>query len=206
MSGRRIIIADPTNLPVHTITNTMVDTEESTNSMLFSFATASNTLADTRFHDTNEKKSAPSNTTIHNSCIDIRSGKSTNFIDKITQNVLNNVHVDKAINIYNKVKSFDNTIDEALGTFSKKIKEKSVFGKTNKHYSFLRVPSFDNILLFIYKSGYCSYEDTEILLSVHPLYYHLYVSISRSTEIDFTTLFHSDPDWESQASIPFSKS
>ena len=116
------------------------------------------------------------------------------------------IQTNETINIYNKVKLFDNTIDKALGTFSKKIKEKSVLGKLNKHYSFLRVPSFDNILLFIYKLGYCSYEDTEILLSVHPLYYHLYVSISRSIEIDFTTLFHSDPDWESQASIPFSKS
>ena len=101
MSGRRTKIADPTNLQVPTITNTMVGTEESTNSMLFSSATASNTLADTRVHDTNEKHSAPSNTTIHNSCIDICSGTSTNFIDKITQNVTNNVHADKAINIYN---------------------------------------------------------------------------------------------------------
>ena len=61
-----------------------------------------------------------------------------------------------AINIYDKVTSFDNTIDEALGTLSKKYKAKSAFGKPNKQYSFLRVtvPCFDNVLLFIYKSGY----------------------------------------------------
>ena len=105
MTGRRTKIADHTNLLVSTIANTMVYTEEYTNSMLFSPATDSNTFADTRVHDINEKNSAPSNTTFRNSCIDICSGKSTTFIDKITQHITNDVHATEAINIYNKVKS-----------------------------------------------------------------------------------------------------
>ena len=55
MSGRCIKIADHTNLPISAIANTMVCTEEPTNSMLFSPTTAANTLADTRVHDTNER-------------------------------------------------------------------------------------------------------------------------------------------------------
>ena len=55
-----------------------------------------------------------------------------------------------ALDIYNQVKSFDSMVDKALGTFNKKKKQKSSFGKPNKHYSFLRVPNFENILLLRY--------------------------------------------------------
>jgi len=40
---------------------------------------------------------------------------------------------------------------------------------------------------------------------VHPLFSHLHTCIARSLDIDFTTLFAPDPEWESQKSIPFSK-
>ena len=85
------------------------------------------------------------------------------------------------------------------------MKTLSPFAKPSSSHSFVKEKSFDNILLLLFKSGYCTYHDIQNLCAVHPLYGHLYVTISRSISIDFTTLFSQDPDWESQIKIPFSK-
>ena len=112
----------------------------------------------------------------------------------------------KAINMYNDITSFDDTINKALGRLNKKnSKNFSKFGKPNKNYSFLREPTFDNIFLFLLKSEFCPMDDVQSLHSLHPLYDHMYISLSRSSSIDFTTLLHNDPEWESQKSIPFHK-
>ena len=114
--------------------------------------------------------------------------------------------VDKlSLEMYKKVTSFDDTVHNALGTYKKSFQKLSPFGKPSSSHSFVREKNFDNILLLLFKSGYCTYADTCNLCAVHPLYGHLYVTISRSISIDFTTLFFKDPEWESQTEIPFSK-
>ena len=118
--------------------------------------------------------------------------------------IVNTVDVE-AQKIYNRVTSFDSTIDKALGTYNKTQKKMSNFGRPNKKFSFIRTPSFDNVLLPVLKSGYLSLEESQTLGSVHQLYAHLYITIHRSIDIDFSTLFHADPEWESQTAIPFAK-
>ena len=143
MSGRRTKIVDSTNMLDSISTNTLVGTNIATDSTSSVHVFVSNVTAHICMYDTNDRKSISSSIECRNTCIDIRSVKSTNFTNdaKIIQTDTSDEHTIEAINIlYNKVKSFDNTIDKSLGTFSKKFKEKSIFGKPNKHYSFLRVP------------------------------------------------------------------
>ena len=154
----------------------------------------------------NLQQSSDLSGTISNTVIDIRS-------DKSVQNPLHiNTHMQNpdldmltATATYNQVKPFDSMIDKALDKLNKKSKQKSQFGKPNKNYSFIREPTFNNVLLLLYKSGYFSHNDITILSFVHPMYNHLYTSITCSINIDFTTLLNPDPKWESQKKIPFSK-
>ena len=76
---------------------------------------------------------------------------------------------EKALQIYKRITSFDAIVDKALGKFNKRNKQISTFRKPNKNYSFIREPSFDNILLFLYKSGFLSIQDLYKLNNVHPL-------------------------------------
>ena len=62
----------------------------------------------------------------------------------------------EALRIYHSVTLFDQIIDKALGKFSKGQKRMSKFGRPNWKFSFIREPSFDNILLPLFKSGFCS--------------------------------------------------
>ena len=146
---------------------------------------------------------------VRNTVVDIRSTNHNTITKPTTIPIDNNktpdVLHDEAVQIYQKITSFDTTVDKALGKLSKNAKEMSKFGKPNKNYSFIREPSFDNILLLLYKSGFLFIHDLHNLRSVHRLYDHLYKSLYRSLDIDFRSLFEIDPQWESQISIPFFK-
>ena len=87
----------------------------------------------------------------------------------------------------------------------KKDKKYSKFGQPNKPYLFLREPTFDNVVLPVLKSSYCLCTDISVLRAIYPLYDHLCIYLLSSISIDFTTLLHNDPEWESPQSIPFSK-
>ena len=82
---------------------------------------------------------------------------------------------DEVLSVYKRVTSFDDTIDKALGKFSKQNKKISTFGRPHRNYSFIRVPSFDNVLLPVFKSGFLSHHESLSLGTVHPLYQHLYI-------------------------------
>ena len=87
-------------------------------------------------------------TNIRDTVVDIRSvSHGTSPPSTCSQTNIYNNYDAEALKIYNKIKVFDSTIDESLGTLNKKIKKISTFGKPNKQFSFLREPSFDNILL-----------------------------------------------------------
>ena len=98
---------------------------------------------------------------------------------------------EEALRIYKRVTSFDSTVDKALGKLStsKRTRKLSKFGKLNKNYSFIREPTFDNLLLSLHKSGIFSIHDLQTLRSVHPLYDQLYKTFNCSIDIDFFVHF-----------------
>ena len=82
ISGRRIKIADDTDIPDSTTACTMAYTKKTTDKMFFSSTTVSNTMADTHIHDTDKTNSDPSSIHFRNTCVDICSVNSTTFTNK----------------------------------------------------------------------------------------------------------------------------
>ena len=81
----------------------------------------------------------------------------------------------------------------------------SSFGRPSKNHSFTSEAVFDHIVIFLFKSTLLDDQSLRSLLQVHPLYSHLYVSISRFKTLDFRPLSRPNRDYKSQISIPFLK-
>ena len=80
-----------------------------------------------------------------------------------------------------------------------------VFGRPSKNHSFTTDVVFDHIIIFLLKSALLDSHTLQTLLQVHPLYSHLYISISRFKTLDFRPLSCPNRDYASQKTIPFIK-
>ena len=78
---------------------------------------------------------------------------------------------------------------------------KSIFGKTSKSHSFTSEASFEQILIFLFKSEYLSVEDEKNIGHSHPLYKHLHKMIHWSKNIDFESIKSHIPNYQDQKSI-----
>ena len=64
----------------------------------------------------------------------------------------------------------------------------SEFGKTSQNHSFTSEASFEQVLLFILKSGYFSTDEKTNLLQTHVLYHHLNNMLDWSKKINFLSI------------------
>jgi hypothetical protein len=76
------------------------------------------------------------------------------------------------------------------------------FGGTSKDHTFTQEASFETSLLCIFKSNYLSEQDANPLLNCHPLIAHLWHTIKRLKQHDFSQLREYNDQWESQKVIP----
>ena len=63
------------------------------------------------------------------------------------------------------------------------IMKTSKFGKFSLDHSFSSEPSFEHVLIFIYKRNYLSEEDIQVLHNAHPLYKHLHKMLLWSSKL-----------------------
>ena len=77
----------------------------------------------------------------------------------------------------------------------------SKFGKTSKNHSFTSEGAFEQVLVFILKSGYLQEEDKSSLLGVHVLFDHLNKMMEWSKKIDFLDVRKAYKNWANQSEI-----
>ena len=76
--------------------------------------------------------------------------------------------------------------------------------KSNDH-SFSSEPSFEHVLIFIYKRNYLSEEDIQVLHNAHPLYKHFHKMLLWSSKIDFIDIREPIKDYAEQKEIKISR-
>jgi hypothetical protein len=77
----------------------------------------------------------------------------------------------------------------------------SKFGKVSKNHSFTCDPGFEQILIFILKSGYLLVRDLTVLLKTHVLFSHLYKMMHWSKKIDFLNIRNPIKNYADQSEI-----
>ena len=77
----------------------------------------------------------------------------------------------------------------------------SKFGKVSKNHSFTCDPGFEQILIFILKSGYLLARDLTVLLQTHVLFNHLYKMMHWSRKIDFLSIRNPIKNYADQSEI-----
>jgi len=76
------------------------------------------------------------------------------------------------------------------GTYPSHIQliSQSAFGKPSKLHTFSSQVTFDHIILFLFKSNLLPPHTSQTLQRVHPLYAHLYLTITRLQHVDFRSI------------------
>ena len=75
------------------------------------------------------------------------------------------------------------------------------FGRPSKDHSFTADVVFDHILLHIFKTGFFNQEELACLRQVHPLYNHLSQVMTKTLNVDFSSLAKHDPNYESHKTL-----
>ena len=126
-----------------------------------------------------------------------------NIVHKIEHGVSNPNDITKTGTIEDNIGMYNNIFYSKFGHKPTTSQLASVgFGKPSINHSFTRDTEFDHILVIIYKSGLMGKDSISAVRRCHPLYDHLYKSLLRSSDIDFSSLRDEDENFESQMSIP----
>jgi len=79
------------------------------------------------------------------------------------------------------------------------------FGRPSREHTFTSEATFNHALVIIIKSSILSDPDIRTLISIHPLYTHLYHTLQRFRHIDFRSLSTINKEYATQAVIPLQR-
>jgi len=76
------------------------------------------------------------------------------------------------------------------------------FGRPSRNHTFTSEATFEHVLIILFKARILSDPDVNVLITIHPLYTHLYHTIHRLRHIDFRSLSTINTDYAQQSTIP----